>query len=312
MHQMGALPGSPGDGDVSMELTGMYAAEPETAASAAAVSVEPQPAAEVDPQAAEAASQPAATPPAAGAPAGDLTAASPEPAAAPEAEAAVCDAAAAEAAPLTHGFLLDEPAEPTQAPAADPYELPHSPAAAVPDAQQAQASPAAKQQPGSQLEPEMQLDAPTAGAEVPTNQFTASAVAAASSQLGAGSPPRLLESPQRACDAFPQASGQPQQGASAALQPAVDGSPMQSGGYDGSIGQALSLSPAQLEQRDKWGCVPGADYTQDLDLAANGEPLPERWTGSISNIERDVIAGLCAGCEIRSEPWAWLPLAKWL
>ena len=33
---------------------------------------------------------------------------------------------------------------------------------------------------------------------------------------------------------------------------------------------SLDLSPVQEEQRDKWGCVPGAEYTQDIDMAAAG------------------------------------------
>lgn len=255
-------PASPGDGDVSMELTDVYATEMAPAQPAA----EPQLAAEVQPPLADEAVLDVQAPAAAEADGSPAT----------EAE----QAAEAEAAPLAASpeplLQFGDAAADAAQQAAAPADLLGSPLAAAAAPAEAVAAPPSVsqlQQEDEQLhapaEPELQ-HAP-AEPELQPQQLDmgdlAAAPAPADSQLAAGSPPpalhmgvpQILDSPQR-----PALSGSLQQeGFSQRLQDSPAGS--------SELPERLSLSPAQREQRSKWGCVPGADYTVDLDVAANGE-----------------------------------------
>jgi hypothetical protein len=194
VHQLGALPDSPGDGDVSMELTNIYAEEHRAAMDEPVAAELAAPTADGGPEAAvpEGAAQPA-----------EAEAAIEQPAAAPQDSSAVAKAASPE--PLMR--LEDDPAATSVAGAADgveaqevqaapeaaqesgldPYELPASPAlldAAAP-----------QDRPGQLTE---LLDV-ALESNVPQQQQTSAAAPAAtalSSQLAAGSPPLLLGSPQ--------------------------------------------------------------------------------------------------------------------
>jgi hypothetical protein len=192
VHQLAALPSSPGDGDVSMELTNIYAEEPQAPAEPAAhvTDDEPRPAipeaAAQPPDAALAAMQPAVTQQDSSAAA---EAASPEPLMRLE-DGAAAEPTAAEAEPDAATQQAQAPAEAMPLPAADPYELPPSPALA--DA-------AAHQQLATQLSEPLDGQGQP-GADQP--QLLASPVALAatalSSQLAVGSPLLDLGSPQPA------------------------------------------------------------------------------------------------------------------
>lgn len=247
-------PASPGDGDVSMELTDVYATEMAPAQPAA----EPQPqlAAEVQPPLADEAVLGARAPAAAEADGSPAT----------EAElAAEAEAAPLAASPeplLQFGDAVADAAQQAAAPA-DLLGSPLAAAAAPAEAGVAPPGVGQLQQENEQLQ--------HAPAELQPQQLDmgdlAAAPAPADSQFAAGSPPpalhigapQILDSPQR-----PALSGSLQQeGFAQQLQDSPAGS--------SELPQRLSLSPAQREQRSKWGCVPGADYTVDLDVAANGE-----------------------------------------
>lgn len=207
MHQRAALPGSPGDRDVSMELTNMYTSQPE----AAAADVEDREVAEpIAAATVAAAAQPASPSPVAASPSTQLAAAgataSPEPLMHLEDEAAAPAAEVAEAVEVVATPAAASPAAAAPAPAADPYELPQSPAQAPVEVQ-------------AQLLPQqlaLQLESPTA--------------APASSQLAVGSPPPALDSPQQDSGALLQGPLRMPQWGDAAPQPAAGGSPEQASG----------------------------------------------------------------------------------
>jgi hypothetical protein len=189
VHQLAALPGSPGDGDVSMELTNIYADKPHAPAELAAPAADDAPAAAVP----EAAAQPADTAPASTQPAAVhqdssavVNAASPEPLM--RLEDGPAAEPAAEAEPDTETQQAPAPTDTLPLPAADPYELPASPLHA-----------AAHQQVPTQLSDPLdgQLQ-PDAEQQQLQASPVAPAATALSSQLAVGSPLLDLGSPQPA------------------------------------------------------------------------------------------------------------------
>ena len=194
MHQLAALPSSPGDGDVSMELTNMYAEEPRAPAEPAAPVADEEPGAAVP----QAAAQPAGVVPAAMQPAAAqqdgsavVGSVSPEPLMRLEDGAAAEPTAQAE--PDASALQAQPPADAVPLPTADPYELPASPA---------HADAAAHQQLSTQLSDPGPMGGQAQLDDLNQQELQASPVAPAatalSSQLAVGSPLLDFGSPQPA------------------------------------------------------------------------------------------------------------------